>query len=232
MREAAQMRLLLVANGGADPKLWESKSRLEQQGFIVETAGEEDADPSVRTHSHDAVVLDLPLCRHDALDWLRKWREGGTRTPVLALLPPDKMSERIAMLDGGADGILTKPFEVDELLARLRALLRRSSPNKTPVHRVYDLEIDPNSRTVKRGGRNIRLTPREFALLQFLAHHRGKVVSRSMIFEHLYDQNTENNSNVVDVFIRYLRTKIDQGFEPRLILTRWGKGYLLRGESA
>jgi DNA-binding response OmpR family regulator len=212
--------------------LWESRSRLEQQGFVVETAREEDADARVRTRCHDLVVLDYPLARFDALDLLRKWRDTGTRTPVLVLAPPDRMEERVAMLDGGADGILSKPFDVEELLARMRALLRRAAPSKTPVHRVYDLEIDPNSRTVKRGGRNIRLTPREFAILQFLARHRGKVVSRSMIFEHLYDPETENNSNVVDVFIRYLRTKIDQGFEPRLILTRWGKGYLLRGESA
>jgi DNA-binding response OmpR family regulator len=96
--------------------------------------------------------------------------------------------------------------------------------------RIHDQEIDTAARTIKRGGKTIHLTPREFALLEFLAFHRGKVVSRSMIWEHLYDEQDENTSNVVDVYIRYLRNKIDKGFEPSLILTRWGEGYLLRGE--
>jgi DNA-binding response OmpR family regulator len=100
------------------------------------------------------------------------------------------------------------------------------------VLRVHDLEIDTASRTVKRGGQAIHLTPREYALLQFLAFHRGRVVTRSMIWEHLYDEQDENTSNVVDVYIRYLRNKIDKGFDPPLILTRWGEGYLLRGEEA
>jgi DNA-binding response OmpR family regulator len=117
------------------------------------------------------------------------------------------------------------------LLARLRALIRRSHQIKDPQLRIFDLEIDTSARTVKRGGQSIHLTPREFALLQFLAYHRGKVVTRSMIWEHLYDEYDENTSNVVDVYIRYLRTKIDKGFETPLILTRWGEGYMLRGES-
>jgi DNA-binding response OmpR family regulator len=125
---------------------------------------------------------------------------------------------------------MTKPFQLEELLARLRALIRRGHQIKDPVLRVHDLEIDTSARTVKRGGQAIHLTPREYALLQFLAYHRGKVVSRSMIWEHLYDEHDENTSNVVDVYIRYLRNKIDKGFNPPLILTRWGEGYLLRGE--
>jgi len=112
----------------------------------------------------------------------------------------------------------------------MRALIRRGHQVKDPILRVHDLEIDTAARTVKRGGQSIHLTPREYALLQFLAFHRGKVVSRSMIWEHLYDEHDENTSNVVDVYIRYLRTKIDKGFDPPLILTRWGEGYMLRGE--
>ena len=115
-------------------------------------------------------------------------------------------------------------------MARMRALIRRGHQVKDPILRVHDLEIDTAARTVKRGGQSIHLTPREYALLQFLAFHRGKVVSRSMIWEHLYDEHDENTSNVVDVYIRYLRTKIDKGFDPPLILTRWGEGYMLRGE--
>jgi DNA-binding response OmpR family regulator len=132
-------------------------------------------------------------------------------------------------LDLGADDYLTKPFQLEELMARLRALVRRSHQSKDPILRVFDLEIDTAARTVRRGGQNIHLTPREFALLQFLAFHRGKVVTRTMIWEHLYDEYDENTSNVVDVYIRYLRTKIDKGFDPPLIMTRWGEGYMLRG---
>jgi DNA-binding response OmpR family regulator len=133
-------------------------------------------------------------------------------------------------LDSGADDYLTKPFNFDELLARLRALVRRGHQVKDPVLRIHDLEIDTAAHTVKRKGQDIHLTPREYALLEFLAFHRGEVVSRSMIWEHLYNEEDENTSNVVDVYIRYLRNKIDKGFEPPLILTKWGEGYHLRGE--
>jgi len=112
----------------------------------------------------------------------------------------------------------------------MRALVRRRHQVKDPVLRIHDLEIDTSARVVKRAGQVIHLTPREFALLQFLAFHRGKVVTRTMIWEHLYDEYDENTSNVVDVYIRYLRTKVDNAFDKKLILTRWGEGYMLRGE--
>jgi DNA-binding response OmpR family regulator len=205
---------------------------LEEEGFAVDIAEDgEVGEYKGRTANYDAVVLDLMLPKKDGLTVLKDWRKAGINTHVLVLTAKDTTEDKVTGLDLGADDYLTKPFQLEELLARLRALIRRSHQIKDPLLRIFDLEIDTSARTVKRGGQSIHLTPREFALLQFLAYHRGKVVTRSMIWEHLYDEYDENTSNVVDVYIRYLRTKIDKGFEMPLILTRWGEGYMLRGEA-
>ncbi len=224
------MRVLLIED--YKPLLRALRRGLEEEGFAVDTATDgEDGDHKARTADYDVIVLDLMLPKSDGLSLLRGWRREGLSTHVLVLTARSTLEDKVRGLDCGADDYLTKPFELEELMARLRALIRRGHQVKNPVLRAHDLEIDTAARTVRRGGKTIHLTPREYALLQFLAYHKGTVVTRSMIWEHLYNENDENTSNVVDVYIRYLRTKIDKGYEPALILTRWGEGYMLRGEN-
>ena len=227
------MRVLLIEDSA--PIVRAVRQGLEEEGFAVDVATDgEDGDIKARTTSYDVIILDRMLPKlpegHDGLTLLKKWRSSGLTTHVLVLTAKTTVKDRVDGLDIGADDYLPKPFDFAELLARVRALVRRTHQQKDPVLRCYDLEIDTAARTVRRGGHAIHLTPREYALLEFLAFHRGKVVTRSMIWEHLYDEYDENTSNVVDVYIRYLRNKIDKNFEPQLILTRWGEGYMLRGD--
>ena len=224
------MRVLLVEDH--KPLSRALKRGLEEESFAVDIAEDgEEADFKARGATYDVIILDLMLPKIDGLTLLKQWRKDDIKTHVLLLTAKDTTDDKVRGLDIGADDYLTKPFQLEELLARLRALVRRSHQIKDPVLRVHDLEIDTSARSVRRGGQLIHLTPREFALLQFLAFHRGKVVTRTMIWEHLYDEYDENTSNVVDVYIRYLRTKVDKGFDKPLILTRWGEGYMLRGDS-
>jgi DNA-binding response OmpR family regulator len=223
------MRVLLVEDH--KPLLRALRQGLEEENFAVDTATDgEEADVKARNTSYDVIILDLMLPKLDGLTLLQRWRKDGIKTHVLVLTARSSLDDKVKGLDSGADDYLTKPYDLEELLARVRALIRREHQSKDPVLRIHDLEIDTASRMVRRGGQVIQLTPREYSLLEFLAFHRGKVATRSMIWEHLYDEQDESTSNVVDVYIRYLRNKIDKGFDPPLILTRWGEGYLLRGE--
>ena len=223
------MRLLLIEDH--KPLVRALRQGLEEEGFAVDVASDgQEGDYKARTAEYDVIILDIMLPKEDGLSLLQRWRKDNLNAQVLVLTARGSMEDKVKGLDLGADDYMTKPFELEELLARLRALIRRGHQVKSPLLRVHDLEIDTASRTVKRAGRSIHLTPREYALLEFLAFHRGKVTTRSMIWEHLYDDQDENTSNVVDVYIRYLRNKIDKGFDPPLILTRWGEGYMLRGD--
>jgi len=223
------VRVLLIEDH--KPLVRALKRGLEEEGFAVDTAVDgEEGDYKARSANYDVIVLDLMLPKKDGLTLLKAWRKKGLETHVIVLTARSGMEDKVQGLDLGADDYLAKPFQLEELMARIRALIRRGHQVKTPILRIFDLEIDTAARSVKRAGQSIHLTPREFALLQFLAFHRGQVVTRSMIWEHLYDEQDENTSNVVDVYIRYLRTKVDKGFDPPLILTRWGEGYMLRGE--
>ncbi len=223
------MRVLLVED--YKPLVRALRQGLEEENFAVDVAMDgEEADIKARNTEYDVIILDLMLPKIDGLTLLQRWRKAGIKTHVIVLTARGSVEEKVKGLDVGADDYMTKPFELEELLARVRALIRREHNVKSPVIRVHDLEIDTAARTVKRAGQAIQLTPREYSLLEFLAYHRGKVATRTMIWEHLYDEQDESTSNVVDVYIRYLRNKIDKGFDLPLILTRWGEGYMLRGE--
>ena len=225
------MRVLLVEDH--KPLVRALRQGLEEEGYAVDVANDgEEGDYKATSAPYDVIVLDIMLPKMDGLTLLQKWRKSGMKSHVLMLTARDQLEDKVKGLDAGADDYLTKPFELEEFLARVRALVRRGHQVKDPVLRVFDLEIDTAARTVKRAGHAIHLTPREYGLLEFLAFHRGRVVTRTMIWEHLYDEHDESTSNVVDVYIRYLRNKIDKGFDPPLILTRWGEGYQLRADEA
>jgi DNA-binding response OmpR family regulator len=222
------MRVLLIEDH--EPLVRALKAALEGQGFAVDAVRDRaEANSRAWTRVYDVIVLDLLSPGEEGL--LQGWRRGGLSTHVLALSCSGSTADRVRGLDLGADDLVARPFEMAELLARVRALVRRSRSFHAPLLRTHDLEIDTGARLVKRGGQTIHLTSREYALLAFLASHRGKVVSRARISEHLYSDQDENTSNVIDVYIRHLRLKIDQDFDPPLIVTRWGQGYMLRDDN-
>src|SRR5262245_43511436 len=174
------MRVLLIEDHV--PLARALKQGLAEDGYAVDVAHDgEEGDFKARTATYDVSILDLMLPKKDGLTLLTGWRKAGMSTHVLVLTAKDSLQDKVKGLDLGADDYLTKPFELDELLARLRALVRRGHFVKDPIIRVHDLEINTASRTVKRGGAGIHLTPREYALLEFLAFHRGRVVTRPMI---------------------------------------------------
>lgn len=223
------MRILLVED--YLPMARSLRQGFEDEGFAVDTATDgEEADVKARTTPYDVIILDQMLPKVDGLTLLKRWRAAEITTHVLMLTAKGETSDKVAGLDSGADDYLSKAnLSFEELCARVRALIRRGHQKKDPLIRVHDLTIDTAARSVSRAGKKIPLTPREYALLEFLAFHAGSVVTRTMIWEHLYDEYDENTSNVVDVYIRYLRNKVDKGFDPPLILTKWGEGYMLRG---
>src|SRR2546421_3145437 len=173
------MRLLLIEDH--KPLVRALKQGLEEEGFAVDTAPDGgEGGYKAETANYDVIILDLMLPKEDGLSLLQRWRRAGMKTHVLVLTARGNIEDKVRGLDFGADDYLTKPFELEELFARLRALIRRGHQVKDPVLRVYDLEIDTASRSVKRAGEQIHLTPREYALLEFLAFHRGRVVTRTM----------------------------------------------------
>lgn len=220
------MRLLVVED---DPKLARVIARgLREVSYAVDVTGDgNDALVQASINSYDAIVLDIMLPGTDGLSVCRELRSRGIKTPILMLTARDAIADRIAGLDTGADDYLTKPFDFGELLARLRALLRRPEALQPVQIRIADLEIDALARAVMRAGVPIALTSKEYALLELLARHVGQVVSRADIVAHVWDDNHDPFTNAVEVYVNRLRGKIDKEPWTPLIHTKRGAGYIL-----
>lgn len=224
------MRLLVVED---ERRLAQRLARgLREEGFAVDTA------PTLATardraieNEYDLVLLDLRLPDGSGLDLLRSWREEGLAAPVLVLTAHDQLEEKIAGLDAGADDYQTKPFEFEELLARVRALLRRRPVPPRDVLEYADLSLDRSARRARRAGRALDLTPKEFALLEHFLLHAGAVVSRDTLAEHVWDASYEARSNVIDVLVGRLRRKLETDGAPRLLHTAPGTGWILEGRA-
>jgi DNA-binding response OmpR family regulator len=225
------MRVLLVEDS---ERLRRSVSDgLRKGGYAVDAAADgEEGLHLARTEPYDVIVLDIMLPKVDGLEVLRRLRDGGRDTHVLLLTARDTVQDKVVGLRSGADDYLVKPFAFDELLARIEALTRRQHQRKHPLIRIGPVEIDTSAKSVRRSGALIPLTPREYALLEFLALRRGEVVSRTEIEEHIYDIQADLMSNVVDSAVCALRRKIDVPNGAPLIQTRRGLGYVLQEEGA
>jgi two-component system, OmpR family, response regulator len=221
------MRLLLVED---DAKLVRALQRgLSREGYAVDLASSGDeALEQARSYEYDAVVLDVMLPGRDGFAVCRELRKREQWVPVLMLTARDHVRDRIRGLDAGADDYMVKPFDFGEMLARLRALTRRGPSERPAVIEIGDLYIDPAAHVVTRAGRNVELTPREFALLLFLARRAGEVVPRTELLEHVWDESEDGSTNVVDVYVGYLRRKLERPFRRRpLIRTVRGVGFMV-----
>ncbi len=206
---------------------------LREHSYAVDIAGNgEDALYQAAVNTYDLVILDVMLPLRDGHEVCRELRARGFHAPVLMLTARDAVDDRVAGLDSGADDYLTKPFDFKELLARLRALLRRNVGLRPEVLKVDDLRLDTGKHSASRSGRPVSLTAKEYALLEFLVLNEGRVVGREQIAQHVWDESFDPLSNVIDVYIKRLRAKLDFGAPRRLIHTRRGEGYILTVQSA
>jgi two-component system copper resistance phosphate regulon response regulator CusR len=220
------MRILLVED---DRRIARFVAKgLREQAYAVDVVGDGDeAGYKLSINDYDAVILDVMIPGRDGFQVCRDLRTAGIAVPVIMLTARDTVQDRITGLDSGADDYLTKPFAVTELLARLRALLRRGRVVRPATMTIANLVLDTGAQQATRAGRNLALTTKEYALLEFLAREAGRVVSRAEIAEHVWDENFDPLTNLIDVHINRLRRKVDNGFSSKLIHTRRGAGYML-----
>ncbi|MDD2468246.1 MAG: response regulator transcription factor [Desulfobulbus sp.] len=223
------MRILIIEDERHLAKIL--KKGLEENGFIVDMCHDgEEGLYMAETNPFDAILLDILLPRMDGLTILNSLRAKNIGVPVLLLTAKGELEDRVKGLNTGADDYIVKPFDFQELLARLNAVIRRSSNKASPVISIDDLTINMHLKTVTRSGKEIQLSTKEYSLLEYLVLNNGRVISRTELTEHMYDTDFDLDSNVIDVYINYLRNKIDKGFGRNLVHTVRGAGYVLKGE--
>ena len=220
------MRVLLVED---DVRIANFVAKgLRENAYAVDTAADGEAGLyQAEINEYDVIILDVMLPKKDGFEVCRELREKEIKTPVLMLTARDAIEDRVSGLDFGADDYLTKPFAFDELLARIRALLRRNKEIRPAKIVIADLEIDTSAQRIWREGREISLTTKEYALLEYLAREKGRVVGREEISTHVWDENFDAFSNLIEVYVKRLRSKMDENFKVQLIHTRRGAGYIL-----
>jgi heavy metal response regulator len=222
------MRILIIEDEGKIAAFL--KRGLKEEGYAVDVAADGEQGYSLAsTQDCDLIILDLMLPGIDGLNLCRKLRAEGNEARILVLTARDKVRDKVQGLNAGADDYLSKPFAFEELLARVRALLRKREAGSPTKLQVADLTMDLLTHKVLRAGREIELTAREFALLEYLIRNVGTVVTRTMIAEHVWDVNFDTFTNVIDVYMSYLRNKIDRAFPDKLIRTVRGRGYVIKG---
>ena len=207
------------------------KKGLEEEHYAVDIAYDgEEGLVLADINEYDLILLDIMLPKLDGMEVLRRIRGNGSGVPILMLTAKDAVEDIASGLDSGSDDYLTKPFSFVELVARVRALLRRKTKEKTDLLTIDDLILSTSTHRVKRGGREIELTAKEYALLEYFMRNPNRILTRTLITEHVWDYHFDPSTNVVDVYVNYLRKKIDQGFEKKLIHTIRGSGYMIKDE--
>lgn len=202
---------------------------LEDEGYSVDNCFNRlDALDYAAGADYDVIILDIMMPRMDGLEVVRRLRSGGNSTPVLFLTARDSVADRVTGLESGGDYYLVKPFDFQELMAVVRVMTRKYTGNRSNVYTIADLRLDATAKTVTRAGKNIELTAKEFALLEYMLRNKGVVLSREMIENNLWNYDYEGGTNVVDVYVGYLRKKMDTGFDRKLIHTVWGTGWVLK----